>query len=398
MGLSLYEIKKIESIARQQKDGISLAQAALRVGGVHEAVREHAREVLLTDKADYYGDSQGLRSLRWDLTQYFKKRYGAQVSLQQVMVSHGAIGAFAALCAGILKPGDEVVLPEPTYPAYKNTVSAVGGRAIFVPAYVSDNGEPWQLDIDRIHKTITSKTKLLVLANPSNPLGAVLKIEELEKLAHLAEKYGFYLVIDEAYEDHVFTGKFDSAVGLAARFEHVVRLGSFSKNFAMSGWRVGSMVASQKLIDYLVPFQDAFFSCPNQLVQFAASYALSRPDLIKEARDKVQDGYRIAMADLAPLVENGMIANMVNPSAAFFAFFKVPDCQNTIDLVYDMLHAVRVAVVPGIDFGPSFGNYIRLCYARNPEYLRDGIGRLKNYFEKTLPKRVHHQGFEQKTL
>lgn len=378
MPLKLYQIKQIEAISQTQKNGISFAQAALRIGGVSQKIRNSVCQRLQTDAADYYGDSRGLKDLRFALIDTYNQYYGTKLTLPNIIISHGCIGAFASLCATFLQAGDKVLLPCPTYPAYVNTVRSFHGNAVFVPTYKKQDGT-WIFDRDAFAAVLHDDLKMVVLSNPSNPLGCVLSVEDLGFIVDLTKQYKCLLVLDEAYKDYVFEGDFHSAVSFISDNPHVVKLGTFSKNFAMSGWRVGYAIASSDIIGQMVGYQDSLISCPSMPAQFAALAALGYPDIIPKGSSKLAQSRALLSKGLAVLIKHDVIAPFVMPDAGFALFIQIKGVQNTSEFVRDLLHAKQVAVVPGVDFGPTHLDYIRICYAREPELVAKGIQRFVDY-------------------
>jgi aspartate aminotransferase len=381
--LSSSEITRIEMISQGHEDGISLAQGALRIGGVSPKIRNYVSEILKTDKADYYGSPGGTRELKHLLLDSFKENYSVNLPLSKIMACHGAMGGFASLALAVLKPGDEVLIPEPSYPVHKKMVSVVGATPKIIPFHVKAEmagKERWEFDFDAIEKNINQQTRMMILANPSNPLGAVLTKKELETLIELAEKHSIYLVFDEAYEDFVFEGDFCSAISYIEKSDLVVRLGTFSKSHAMSGWRIGSVVASMDLIEKMTAVQATIFSSPSLVSQYAACGALKNPEIPIAANKVLKESLDVAVEELEPLVKSGF-CSYVKPKSSFFLFLKLAGHDDTTEFVHDFLHAKHVSLVPGKVFGPSFKKYVRICFARPKDVVREGIRRLKDFVD-----------------
>lgn len=380
--IAMPEIKRIESLA-QGLGAISLAQGALRVGGVHKNIRSYVQQILNTDKADYYQSVIGIIALREKIAQKLSEKHSINLTAENIAITHGSVGAFASVCAIILGTGDEVIIPEPTYPTYKNLVSYVKGVAVQIPAFVSSEVSPgnlsWKFDIDQVKAATTDRTKMIIFPNPLNPLGFCVSKKELLELIEWCESRSIYLVVDEVYDDYIFEEEqFDSITPYVLESKFVIRLGSFSKNFAMSGWRIGYTVTQAALIPDLMAVQDTFLCCPNVPGQYAALYAMDNPEVTLESYKLVKQSRDIALNMLKPLQEAGIFSFSI-PSAAFCIFLKtgLPDAT---ELTMDILQKALVALVPGKDFGKSSDSYIRLCYARQPELVYEGVSRLQSYF------------------
>ncbi len=376
--------KKIEAQSQATPDCISFSQGALRVGGVPAEIREHVRELLKTDKADYYVNAVGIMPLREKIAEYLEAHHGAAINPQHVLITHGSVGGLTTTLLGLLNAGDEVILPAPTYPVYQNIVKMAKATPVFVDAIftqqISDGTLSWLCDLDRIKAAVTQKTKMIIIANPSNPTGVTLGKQDVLALKDFCEKNKIYFVSDEVYEHFVFEGEFYSATELVARSEYVIRVGSFSKNFSMSGWRVGFVVAPAHMIDTFAALQSATICCPSAIAQHAVLYALEHPELMIGQTAMVKQARDIAYQGLQPLVKKGILS-VAYPQASFYLFVKTPE-KDCTDMVMDILNTAKVALAPGTDFGPFSAGYFRLCYARDPKLVQEGIARLVSYLEK----------------
>lgn len=370
-------IKRIEALVQSDPQAISFAQGALRVGGVDAKIRAYAQEILKTDKADYYQSVIGIMSLRQTIAQKLSEQFDCSITAEQIMVSHGSVGAIMAFCLTVLEAGDEVILPQPTYPVYKNTVVAAKAVSVFVNSYYEVAGA-WKFDLESIKQVTTEKTKLILFSNPSNPLGYAVTVQEIEQLIAWCEQKGIYLLLDEVYDNYIFEGNYNSITSYVTAHPLVIRASSFSKNFAMSGWRVGYMLTTPELIAAMAPVQDAMLCCPNVLAQYAAIYALEHPEIAQTSIEKVALSRTLVLEGLQPLVGAGIISYAI-PKAGFYLFIKT-NFEDTTDLVFDILKDVKVGLIPGKDFGSAAGAYMRICYAREPELVKEGIARIVKYF------------------
>lgn len=376
------EYKRIEFIAQNGADYISFSQGALRLGGVPQAIKDYARTILTTDAADYYTHVLGIRPLREKLAEKLSQRHSTQLSIDNIMVTHGSINGISALCLALLAADDEVLLPEPTYPAYFNIIKVAKAKPVFVSAFVQDtkNGiSRWKCALEKIKQATTNRTKMIIIPNPSNPCGVCLTHDELRELKHWCEQQGIYLILDEVYDNYVFEGSFFSGTSLVPESDLIFRTGSFSKDFAMSGWRIGFVVAPAAVLHTMMALQDGLICCPSGIGQYAALHALDNRQLMQPQIEQIYQNRLLAMTLLQPLVDKG-IFSYAKPDAGFFLFLKTLE-SDTTSLVADILTRAKVALVPGKDFGPSGSSYIRLCYARRPELIIEGIKRLEAYFE-----------------
>lgn len=377
--IPLSGIKRIEEIAKSSNDYISLSQGSIKVGGIPQQIKDHVSALLKTDLTDYYESCWGIRLLREKLSEVLSAQYSANIPVSSVLPTHGCIGGLSLLYLSILNPGDEVIIPEPSYPAYG--LLAQAARA--VPVYVSvaeDKGwdVAWKFDIEKIKAAVTNKTKIIIFSNPWNPLGIVVSQQDLKELLSWCEQKGIYLVIDEAYRDYAFTPEYETVLPLVSQSEWLICASTFSKNMAMSGWRIGYLVVPERINKALAGMQDAILNCLNNPAQFAAIYALQHPEFTLQFHHIVKHNRDIAMNLLQPLITNNIIA-VSNPVGGFFAFLKT-DQADASDLCMSILHKAKVSLVPGKSFGPSGDSFLRLCYARETDVLAEGIERLVKFF------------------
>ena len=378
--IPLSGIKKIEEIAKSSDEYISLSQGSIKVGGIPQQIKDHVSELLKGDKTDYYESCWGIRSLREKLADVLSTQYQTNISVNQVLPTHGCIGGLSLLYLSILNPGDEVIIPEPAYPAYGLLTQAT--RA--VPKYVSvlqpdaQGGNLWKFDVEKIKAATTDKTKIIVFSNPWNPLGIIVSKQEIEQLLTWCEQKGIYLIVDEAYRDYAFTPAYESVLPLVNKSEWLICASTFSKNMAMSGWRIGFLVVPERINKALAGMQDAILNCLNNTAQFAAIYALSHPEFTQEFHKIVKHNRDMAMALLEPLTQNNIIS-VNKPDGGFFMFLKT-DHMDATDLCMSVLHEAKVSLVPGKSFGPSGDSFLRLCYARETDVLQEGIARLVKFF------------------
>ncbi len=377
-------LKTIEHQIQQLPNGISLAQGALRIGGIDHSIRAHLQEVLNTDKTDYYAHSLGIAALRKKLAETLASRFATQISPENIAVTHGSINGISALCLMLLDQGDEVLLPEPTYPVFMNAIKIARGAIRFVNFYEhveqADGTSRWVFDLEKLKAARTPRTKMLIIAHPSNPCGAYMTQDEINGLAQWCETEGIYCIFDEAYENYFFDMPTTSGTSLITQSRFLIRPGSFSKTYGMSGWRVGYVLAPKEIIQNMAAVQDGLLVCPNVPAQYAALYALDHPEIISAYTAQIRNNRDIAFSAIMPLLEEGVVS-CARPAAGFFLFMKIHGVD-TYALAQDLIKHAGVAVVPGKDFGPSGKEYVRICYARSQALLEGGMARLVEYVQK----------------
>lgn len=379
--IPLSGIKRIEEVVNSSNEYISLSQGALKIGGIPAPVKQFVKTILDTTKTDSYGSSFGLRELRETIAQIQSTRYNNTITPSQVLPTHGGIGALSLIFLNQLEVGDEVIIPEPAYPSYAILAQTARAKTVFVSCLknsCNNSKVMWEIDVDKIKAATTQKTKIIVFSNPTNPTGLVIPKSTILELLDWCEQKGIYLVVDEAYRDYFFDESFESMLSIAGQSERLITISSFSKNMAMSGWRIGYLVAHESLIPTLSGIQDALLNCLNNTAQYAAMYAMTRPDLVEELTKKVQAGKDAAITCMQPLVDKGIFSFEI-PKGGFFLFLKT-DQTDATDLCLSILNKAKVGMIPGSTFGTSGKPFIRLCFARDVEVIETGIDRLKKYF------------------
>ncbi|MBY0352881.1 pyridoxal phosphate-dependent aminotransferase [Candidatus Babeliales bacterium] len=380
LDIPLSGIKKIEEVA-SNREYISLSQGSVKVGGIPTQIKKYIQELLNTDKTDYYESCWGIKILREKLAHHISTNYNTPVTSEQILPTHGCIGGLSLLFLAILEPGDEVIIPEPAYPAYTILAQTARSKSVFVSMFEPSSSNTdqfnWKLDVEKIKAATTAKTKIIIFSNPCNPTGALVPLETLQELVDWCELKGIYLVIDEAYRTYDFTGTLTSGVTLVNKSDFVISANTFSKNMAMSGWRIGYLVVSKNLIKNLVGVQDALLNCLNNTAQYAALYALDHPELSQNFFNIINHNRTLIMQLVEPLVQAG-IFSYKKPDGGIFLFLKTEYAEAT-DFCLNILNHAKVGLIPGKTFGPSGASFLRLCYARDTAVLEEGVRRIINY-------------------
>ncbi len=316
----------------------------------------------------HYTNSLGKIEFREELTNYYKRKYNIDISPNQIIVTSGTSPAMYLIFAATLNHGDEVILSDPYYACYPKIIKFLGGTPVFVPVY---EGDGFKYNIDTIKKYITPRTKLIMVNSPSNPTGMVYNKEDLQSIADL----GYYTLSDEIYHGLVYKGKEHSMLEFT---DQTFILDGFSKRYAMTGWRLGYLVAPQEYIRPLQKIQQNFFICANSFVQTAGITALKECDNDVKSMAEIYNQRREYI--LKRLHEIG-IGCKVEPSGAFYALANVRKyTDNSLQMAFEILDKVSVAVTPGIDFGKNTEGYLRISYATSLDNIKEGMNRLEKFF------------------
>jgi len=314
-----------------------------------------------------YTDSRGLSELREAIAAEHARRSGVAVDPDCVLVTSGTSPALLLVFALLVSPGDEVAIATPHYPCYPNFVRFCGGEPVLVSTFAS---EGWRLDPDRVREALGPRTCALVVASPANPTGAVLDRGALRELAAL----GVPLVMDEIYAGLVYEGaQSGSALGLG---EEVFVLDGFSKRYAMTGFRLGYVVAPRSAVRTLQVMQQSLFISANRFVQHAGLAALRGGEAtVRAMREAFQ-------ARRGLLVEGLRRLGFAVPELPGGAFYVFADARAFGDdsraLAFDLLERAGVAVTPGVDFGAAGEGFLRFSYAASRETLEEALDRLRD--------------------
>jgi aspartate/methionine/tyrosine aminotransferase len=318
-----------------------------------------------------YTQSQGLPDLRDAVAARFGSKYGVTVDDADIVVTQGTSPAMLLMFGALLDPGDEVIIADPCYPAYPNYIAFLGGVPVRVPARASDG---FRMRIDEVEAAVTPRTRCIMINSPSNPTGTVLPPGDLRALAEVAERHGLYVASDEIYHGLDFTGTDHSILEFTDR---AFVLNGFSKLYAMTGWRLGYLVAPRAFVRAAEVIQQNFFLCANHFVQVAGVTALLQAgDDVEMMRTTYDQRRRF----LVPALRGLGLGVEVEPTAAFYVFADARGWgSDSLALTYRLLEEADVAVAPGVDFGPGGEGFLRLSYATSLERLREGVERLRTW-------------------
>ncbi len=316
-----------------------------------------------------YTESLGIPELREKIAGSYNEKYSRNIPMGNVVVTSGSSPAIFMSILSVIDPGDEILITDPHYACYPQIIKIAGG----VPRKVritEQNG--FQIDINEIRKNITDKTKAIIINSPSNPTGAILDNDIFQEIADL----GILIISDEIYHGLEYTKKADTVYQFT---DNAFVINGFSKLYAMTGWRLGYIIAPEKFIRPLQKLQQNLFISPNPFVQKAGITAIEEVKYSTESMVKEFNERRELM--LGELKKSGFsIAN--DPQGAFYIFLNVSRfADSSYNLSFDILNKAGVAVTPGIDFGEGGEGYIRLSYATSKELISEGVKRLTGYFK-----------------
>jgi len=322
----------------------------------------------------HYTPNAGMYNLRSAIANsYPKERYKAE----QVIITAGATEAILLTLIALVNPGDEVLITVPFWPAYIGQILTAGGIPKFVPTYEKDR---FALKPENLEKTITAKTRFLIINSPANPSGAVTPREDLRAIADLAIKHNLIVLTDEVYKRIIYEGSFASIADFEDVRDRCVVLDSFSKTYAMTGWRIGYAIAPENIAQAMTKMHENTSSCVSAFAQAAALKALESGEPYIQAMVKEYTARR-------DLVTKGIQAisklSAVAPAGAFYLYFNISETGlKARDFVFTLLDEKKVALVPGTAFGNGQESFIRMSYANSQENILKGIDRIADFVHK----------------
>ncbi len=332
-----------------------------------EVIRR-AAESAMEEGDTGYTQSAGIPSLREAVSAHFANGYRVDVGPGRVVVTQGTSPAMLLLFGALLDPGDEVVIPDPCYPAYPNYITFLGG----VPKPVRVRAEDgFRYRPDEVRAAIGPRTRAVMLNSPGNPTGAVLSAAELRELAAIAESTGVYLASDEIYHGLTYGAEEHTVLEFTDR---AFVLNGFSKAYAMTGWRLGYLVAPPTFVRPAERIQQNFFLCANHFVQVAGAVALSDA---QEDVARMRAVYDERRRYLVPALRGLGLGIPVEPRGAFYVLADARAWgEDSLRLSRRILEEAGVALAPGVDFGPGGEGFLRFSYAAASERLQEGVRRL----------------------
>ena len=295
----------------------------------------------------------------------------------EIMVTAGACEALISIMLSILDPGDELIIPSPYFSAYNDMAIISGIKIVEVPLKFEN---AFVLDVNDISDKITNKTKAILINTPNNPTGAIIELEDLEKIAKLSIEKDLLVISDETYDQFLFEGKHVSISTLDGMKERTIVINSTSKTFSMTGWRIGYAIGPAHLIQYLNKVHQNMSTCASSFAQVGAAYAFKHEksftgNMVEEfhkRRDIVIDG--LSKIDKIQFVV---------PKGAFYIFPRIKDLNmSSLEFCNRLLDETGIAVVPGNAFGDSGEGFIRIAYAQSQEQLKEAMIILKDFVEK----------------
>lgn len=321
-----------------------------------------------------YTSTKGIDELREVIGLKLKKDNNIVADpVTEILITPGAGESLAISLLALIDPGDEIILPNPHWPNYLGHIAIAGGQPVLVDTFESDN---FSIKAEAIEEAISDKTKVILLNSPSNPTGAIIGKEELIKIGRLAKKHDIMIVSDEPYEKLIYDGLSNFSLASLEEFkDHVITVNSFSKTYAMTGWRIGYAQGPARIIKAMTKLQENLSTCVNYISQNAAVEAMSGP---QEAITEMAEEYRKRRDLLVNGLNELQGVSCIMPQGTFFAFANIKGLNMSSEEVAETLvKEVQVVTTPGNAFGSAGEGYLRFSFASSEEDIIEALARLK---------------------
>lgn len=328
------------------------------------------------NQASAAGNSQytppvGIAPLREAISRYYAEHFGATVSPERIVVTAGASGALSLACLTLINPGDEVLMPDPSYPANQNFILSAGGITKLIPTSAEHR---FQLSAQDIEANWGPSTRGVLIASSSNPTGTTIAKAELQALIEAVKARGGFIIMDEIYLGLYYEARPESALVID---DDIIVINSFSKYFHMTGWRLGWMIAPESIVPMIERLASSLAICAPSLAQHAA-LACFEPESMAIYEER-RLAFKARRDFLLPALDHLGLHVPVKPDGAFYIYADVSQHSSDSDAFSQrLLHEAHVAAVPGLDFGPAFAHkMLRFSYSTSLERLHEVVERMK---------------------
>lgn len=368
-------IRKFFDIVSEMKDAISLG-----VGEPDFDTPWHIRDegiYSLEKGRTFYTSNAGLKDLKIEIANYLKRKQNIEYDFNtEVLVTVGGSEAIDIGLRAMINPGEEVLIPQPSYVSYEPCAILAGAKPVIINLKAENE---FRLTAKELKEAITDKTKILVLPFPNNPTGAIMEQKDLEEIARVVIENDIYVMSDEIYSELTYKGQHISIASLPGMKERTILINGFSKAYAMTGWRLGYACGPRAIIEQMTKIHQFAIMCAPTTSQYAAVEALRNGDGdVKEMRDAYNQRRRYL---IHAFKEMGL--ECFEPYGAFYVFPCIQEFGMTSDeFATRFLEEEKVAAVPGTAFGDSGEGYLRISYAYSLENLKLAIGRLEHFVKR----------------
>ncbi|MCY1664771.1 pyridoxal phosphate-dependent aminotransferase [Rhizobium sp. SL86] len=326
----------------------------------------------------FYTWQRGLPELRDALSRYYQRHFGVSLPREHFFATSSGMHAITLSVQALTAPGDEIIYLTPSWPNIVAAIGIAGAKAVPVP--VDFVGGGWSLDVAKIESAITPKTKALFINTPSNPTGWTATQDDLKAILALARKHGLWIIADEIYALYYFNGqRAPSFLDIQEEGERIIYANSFSKNWSMTGWRVGWLVAPPEIGQVLENLIQYSSSGLTPFMQRGAIAALDQGDDFLRSNIERARTSRDVLCDA--LIATNRVQTL-KPDGAIYAFLKIDGIDDPRKAAFDIVDKTLVGLAPGSAFGPGGGAFLRACFLRDPVQIKEAADRLCDYILK----------------
>jgi len=331
-----------------------------------QCIREAGIKAIREGKT-HYTHSQGIPELRDAICRHYMEKYAVNVDPEQIIITSGTSPALLLIFSSFLEPGDTIIASNPYYPCYPNIINYVGGNCVFV---YTKEGDGFQFCPEEVAQRISPQTKGILINSPSNPAGNLLSADRMKHIANL----GKYIISDEIYHGLVYEGKEHTILEYT---DKAFVLNGFSKLYAMTGWRLGYVIAPKDFVRPMQKMQQNFFISASSVSQWAGLAALNEAEEDVERMRAIFDKRRHYIVKRLRELGFGI---SIDPAGAFYALANAKHLSNnSYELAFEILEKAGVGVAPGIDFGSNAEGYLRFSYANSLENINEALLRIEQF-------------------
>lgn len=376
-------IREMSVLASKVPNAVSLGQG-IPSFSLPDIVKEKLiRAIRTREDINKYSLESGMPTLKEEIAKHLERSYGVKINPEnELCVTKGAMGGLFCVISALIERGEEVIILTPAYEPHIELVKFAEGKPIFAPLIEKEN---WRPDIELIKKKITKKTKAIIVCDPANPTGSVFEKKDLQDIAKLAIKHSLYIITDETYDFLTYDGKpHFSLLSFPKAKSRLIACFSFSKKYAMTGFRVGYVVAQERIMNEILKVHDESTICAPTISQYAALFALTSPQgFVEEFKKEFAKRRQLICRRLDKLPE---LFEYQKPLGAYYVLPKVKLPIKSREFSLKLLYQARVVTIPGIAFGPSGENHIRLSFAGTEKDINFAFDRIEKYWKKLSKK------------
>ena len=338
---------------------------------------QQAADRAIREGRTQYTPALGIEPLRQALSDWYQQRFGVDVPARRIVITAGASAALQLVCLSLINAGDEILMPDPSYPCNRHFVSAAEGRAVLLPTTAQ---ERFQLSADKVQAAWSDQTRGVLLASPSNPTGSSIAPQELRRIHEVVKARDGVTIIDEIY----LGLSYDEAFGQTALAidDNIISINSFSKYFNMTGWRLGWAVVPEALVPVVERVAQNLFICASTIAQHAALACFAPESIAEYERRRAE--FKARRDYFIPALEALGLPVPVAPDGAFYAWADCSEAARKLgvegswDFAYAVMERAHLAITPGRDFGShDTGRFVRFSTANSMEQLQEAIARLR---------------------